>query len=173
MAGASRRRHRLMAMTPALAETVLGLWPMAETQFRRRWWIIGSGAMALLGVDGVEPHDVDVLCDADDAAALIAAWLPHLDADYRPPGADRFRSCFARFDHLPLPLEVMGGLQVNGNDGWQSLSVAETERVGVGTAWIPVPPLREQRRILRLFGRDKDLAKAELISSHLCDEGFR
>lgn len=162
-----------MTMAPALAETVLGLWPTTEACFRGRWWIIGSAAMALQGVEGVEPHDVDVLCDADDADALIAAWSPHMHIDYRPPGAERFRSHFARFDHLPLPLEVMGGLQVKGTAGWQPLMIAETEWVGVGAARVPVPSLREQQRILRLFGREKDLAKAERISSHLRNEGFR
>ena len=162
-----------MAMAPALAETVLGLWPMTETHFRGRWWIIGSAAMALLGLGGVEPHDVDVLCDADDAEMLIAAWSSHLQSEYRPPAADRFRSRFARFGHLPLPLEVMGGLEVNPGEGWQPVAVAETVRVGVGAACIPVPSLREQWRILRLFGREKDLAKAELISFHLHDKEFR
>ena len=162
-----------MAVSPALAETILGLWPIAETRFRGRWWIIGSAAMVLLGVEGVEPHDVDLLCDADDAETLITTWSPYLNADYRPPGADRFRSRFARFDHLPLPLEVMGGLQVNRGAGWQPLTIAETEQVDADVARVPVPSLREQQRILRLFGREKDLAKAELISSHLRNEGFR
>lgn len=144
--------------------------PDIAAGFRDPWWIIGSAAMALSGIADTAPNDIDVLCSERDAQWLKAAWADHADHAYRPRDDARFRSRFARFIHLPMPLEVMGGLQVNAGDGWETLAIAATERVPVADFEVPVPTFREQVRVLRLFGRDKDLAKAALISTFLLKE---
>lgn len=150
-------------MTPgdALHDTLRAALPAVAGAFRDPWWIIGSAAMALSGVPGVVPQDVDVLCSARDADALRVAWSRHVDAGYAPQDDTRFRSRFARFTHLPMPLEAMGGLEAMTDAGWLPVRVAATTRVRSGD--VPVPALEEQRRILRLFGRDKDLSKAALL----------
>ncbi|MGN7831153.1 hypothetical protein ACTJI2_06005 [Pseudoxanthomonas sp. 22568] len=150
-----------------LMATLAGLVPIARACFRDPWWVIGSAAMRLAGVDGPEPNDVDLLCSARDADALAEAWTAHRDAHYRPADDGRFRSRFARFAHLPMPLEVMGDLEVRVADDWQPVQVASELQVEVNGHAIPVPTPSEQRRILLLFGRDKDLAKARRISAFL------
>jgi hypothetical protein len=147
-----------------LMATLAGLVPIARVCFRDPWWVIGSAAMRLAGVDGPEPNDVDLLCSERDADALVEAWTAHRDDHYRPADDGRFRSRFARFAHLPMPLEVMGDLEVRVAGDWQPVQVASELRVEVNGHAIPVPALSEQWRILTLFGREKDLAKAARIA---------
>ena len=121
--------------------------------------------MALAGAPDTSPQDIDVLCSRDDALRLQAAWLPHIDAAYRPQDEARFRSTFARFTHLPMPLEVMGGLEVMTAEGWRPLQVLDDVILEIDGHAIRVPTFAEQRRIFTLFGRPKDLAKAARIAA--------
>lgn len=150
-----------------LMATLAGLMPVARACFRDPWWVIGSAAMRLAGIDGPEPNDVDLLCSTRDADALTEAWMAHRDDHHRPAEDGRFRSRFARFAHLPMPLEVMGDLEVRVADDWRPVQVTSELQVEVNGHAIPVPTPSEQRRILLLFGRDKDLAKAQRISAFL------
>lgn len=165
MAGAQGRG----AMNPVSALHAglrLALPELART-FRDPWWIIGSAAMALAGVPDTRPQDIDVLCGRDDAARLRAAWAAHVDEAYRPRDEARFRSAFSRFAHLPMPLEAMGGLEVKAADGWHPLYVRQDMAIDVDGHSLRLPTLAEQRRILLLFGREKDLAKAGRIAAFL------
>lgn len=143
--------------------------PELARTFRDPWWIIGSAAMALIGVPEIAPQDIDVLCSRDDALRLQAAWAVHADGVYRPQDDACFRSTFARFTHLPMPLEVMGDLDVMTPEGWRPLRVLEDAAVDVGGHAIRVPTLAEQQRIFLLFGRPKDLAKAARVAAFLED----
>lgn len=163
MAGGAGRLSATPLIDARLMGALAGLMPIARACFRDPWWIIGSAAMRLAGVAGPEPNDVDLLCSGRDADALAEAWAAHRDEGYRPADDGRFRSRFARFAHLPMPLEVMGDLEVRGAGGWQPVQVMSEWRVEVNGQAIPVPTLSEQRRILALFGREKDLAKAARI----------
>lgn len=153
-------RSRLLAALPILL-------PAATALLRDPWWFIGSAAMQMSGVAGVEPNDIDLLCSGADADRLIAAWSEHLDTAYQPPDDDRFRSRFARFRHLPMPLEVMGDLQVRVEGEWRPVLVEASRRIQWNGYAVPVPTLKEQVRILRQFGRAKDMAKADSIASHI------
>lgn len=155
------------AMPVRLLATLSVLVPVAESVFRDPWWIIGSSAMRLSGIAGIEPNDVDLLCSADDVGRLTAAWSEHLDAGWRPGNGNRFRSRFARFVHLPMPLEAMGDLQVDTDAGWQDVRIGASLQIACEEGLVSVPTWEEQIRILRLFGRGKDLAKADLITCHL------
>lgn len=155
--------HRTMTADRRLRDSLLAARPVIAATFLDPWWIIGSAAMALSGVPGVVPQDIDVLCSRRDAEALKARWKPHVDDAFSPQDAGRFRSLFARFTQLPMPLEAMGALQVMSASGWQAVEVATTASADVDGMAIPLPSLDEQRRILHLFGRDKDLAKAALL----------
>ncbi|WP_368565778.1 hypothetical protein [Pseudoxanthomonas sp. UTMC 1351] len=155
------------AISPQLTATLKFALPVMAQVFRDPWWIIGSAAMRLGGVANVEPADVDVLCSAGDAGRLIAAWQDHLDIAHGPHDGDRFRSRFARFRHLPVPLEVMGNLQVLAGGSWQPVRIEATQSVWCDGYVVPIGTWQEQILVLRLLGRDKDLAKADLISSHI------
>lgn len=153
------------AMTPpaSLHATLQNAVPAIAGTCRDAWWIIGSAAMTLVGVDGIEPQDIDVLCSERDAQAMRDAWSRQLDANWAPADASRFRSRFARFAGFGMPVEVMGGLQVHAAGGWLPVDVADDVVVDTAGGAVRVPTRDEQVRILRLFGRDKDLRKAERI----------
>jgi hypothetical protein len=102
---------------------------------------------------------VDVLASAADARRLIAT----LGAEPgRSGGTDLFRSpVFAKVGGLPLPVDVMGGFEVRGREGWAPVWPATRVRIGE----VFVPELAEQARIYRLFGRPKDLARAARLEA--------
>ena len=105
--------------------------PQIARTVRDPWWIIGSAAMALAGIPGIVPQDIDVLCSRNDALRLREAWIDHVDAQFQPADEARFRSAFSRFTHLPMPLEVMGGLEVMTPSGWQALRVHDDLRLDI------------------------------------------
>jgi hypothetical protein len=150
--------------TSALHAGLQHALPELARTFRDPWWIIGSAAMTLAGVPGVAPQDIDVLCSRSDALRLREAWSDEIDRLFRPADEARFRSTFARFTHLPMPLEVMGGLEVMTAAGWQQLRVHDDLQIDIAGYAVRIPTLADQRRILLAFGRDKDLAKAARIS---------
>lgn len=163
-------RAAVIENAPLLAGLQHAMPELART-FRDPWWIIGSAAMALIGVPDAVPQDIDVLCSTEDALRLRAAWATRVDQAYRPRHDGLFRSTFARFHLSPMPLEVMGGLEVMTPQGWHPLRVLAETVLDVAGRAVRVPTLADQRRIFMLFGRPKDLAKAARIAAIL--EGRR
>lgn len=126
------------------------------------WWIIGSTAVALLGIE-VSVADVDVIASSDVVTGVIAG----IGLAPLPPKADTlFRSRpFARLERPGmLPVEFMGGLEVNGPDGWRPLVIASRRAVRAGRATVCIPSPAEQIEIFHRFGRPKDLKRADLVS---------
>ena len=126
------------------------------------WWIIGSAAVALLGIE-VAVADVDIVASPQ----VIADVLERIGAEAPTPRASPlFRSRpFARIERADmLPVELMGGLEVNGPHGWQPLDITSRQavRAGASTAYIPSP--EEQIAIFHRFGRDKDYVRADLVA---------
>ncbi len=125
------------------------------------WWIIGSAALALSGID-LDPRDIDVFA----ASEVIEAVRLRLGAVARPSASDRFRST-PYFQVTPeggLEIDFMGGLEVRPAGEWVHLQVESRVRVAVDGVTLFVPSLTEQARILHLFGRPKDLVRAALIT---------
>lgn len=121
--------------------------------FASPWSLIGSGALILLGVPLDDAADLDVVTGVDGAGRLRSAWAGWLDADEPKAPDGPFRSeDFARYVTPWGAVEVMGGLRVRGR------------LLDVGA---PIPAAAEQLRILRLFGRPKDLAKARRLEAWL------
>lgn len=149
-------------LSPALYEVIAASVPQLHAHCRDEWAVIGSAAAALAGA-AVQTADLDLLTSVADAQRLIALWPSRLDTSYTPAGADRFRSCFARFRFPGMPLEVMGGLQLHGQDGWQAVRLKHVVQVSVAGIDVPIPARDEQIRIFESFGRAKDLARAELL----------
>lgn len=147
--------------------SVAKLAPSFAQSSRDPWWLIGSTAMLLAGVDDVLPHDIDVLASKRDADAFIARHGDLLERDHRPAGDERFRSRFARFRFAPLPVEVMGGLQVRRGDAWMPVRIEATRMVDCAGAVVPIPTPDEQLRLFEWFGRDKDIDKARRLRAHL------
>ncbi|WP_266171151.1 hypothetical protein [Dyella subtropica] len=145
-----------------LDQVIAAVVPDLQRHCRDPWHLIGSAAACLAGVD-VTVADLDVLTSVSDAKRLLEHWQSHREAVYAPAGAERFRSHFARFRFPGLPVEVMGGLELNTGQGWRAVDVGETVMVRVAGLDVPMPSVAEQIRILESFGRPKDLQRAALL----------
>lgn len=121
--------------------------------FAAPWSLVGSGALILLGAPVDQAADLDVVTNIAGAGRLRTAWAAWLCAGEAKTPDGPFRSeDFARYETPWGPVEVMGGLRVRG----RLLDVSG-----------PLPPAAEQLRVLRLFGRPKDLAKAAIVEAWL------
>jgi hypothetical protein len=147
---------------PALFVALTELVPGLHVHCAEPWCLIGSAGALMLGAD-VGVADVDVLVSRADADALMALWSDRRETGYAPADGDRFRSHFARFRFPGLPVEVMGGLELDAGDGWQPVSPGKLVLVGLEGLAVPVPALDEQIRIFESFGRAKDRARADAL----------
>jgi hypothetical protein len=149
-------------VTPALYATLAEIVPELHVHCADTWCVIGSAAALLVGAE-VGVADVDVLVSRDDAEQLMRLWADRREAGHEPAGAHRFRSHFARFRFPGLPVEVMGGLELDQGDGWQPVRAGRLTLVGLNGLAVPVPSVDDQIRILESFGREKDLLRAKLL----------
>ncbi len=139
-------------LTPDLAATV-DVVAAAADHFADDWWLLGSAAMALVGVPDLSPPDLDLLVSERDARRLIDLWRAIV-----PPAtsSDLFRSkIFAKAGLAPLPIEIMAGFEVRTGDGWRPVQ----PRTRLAVRGVFVPTAAEQAEICRQFGRPKDLAR--------------
>ena len=138
-------------MTPAEVEALFQHVAPDLDALAAPWALIGSGALILIGGPLEAAGDLDVVTGIDGAGRLRSAWAGWLEADEPKAPDGPFRSDdFARYATPWGPVEVMGGLRVRG----RPLDVAG-----------PIPSATEQLRILRLFGRPKDLDKAARLEA--------
>lgn len=160
-----RVNQSLHAETQAVLHDALVIaLPDLQSCCRDPWTVIGSAAAWLVGAE-VVVADLDVFTSVRDAETLIDHWQANRVSDHAPAGADRFRSHFARFAFSALPVEVMGGLEVFGTHGWEPLRIDQTITVDFADLAIPVPTIEEQIRVLKIFGRPKDLQRVTLLES--------
>ncbi len=123
------------------------------------WWIIGSTAAALHGLTVAAIGDVDVVTSVADARRLSSGpnAIPVADG-----GSGTFRSdIFVRLTGLPMKVEILGGFSVRGT----RLAIATRVAMPVREALVFVPSREELVGIFRLFGRPKDLARAEALAA--------
>lgn len=131
-------------------------------EVRDRWWIIGSAAVALHGGNPIEVADVDVLCSADDARAMIDRLGLVAISDAADP---LFRSAvFARWNTPPLAVEVMADFHVRHEGAWQRVWPVTRELLPLNGGVVAVPSRAELRKLLLTFGREKDLLRAKLLA---------
>lgn len=147
-------------MTPTdLARLLERLAPALE-RVGEPWVIIGSGALMILGLPLEDCPDLDILTTAAGAERLEGAWAEWRAGGYAPDPVAPFRSRFSRYEAPEGGFEVMGDLELNTAEGWRPVRAEAVERRAFGRGAWPIPTGTEQLRILRLFGRPKDLAKA-------------
>ena len=149
-------------VTPALYATLAEIVPELHVHCVEPWCVIGSAAALLAGAD-VAVADVDLLVSRSDADALMALWAERRESVYQPANAERFRSHFARFRFPGLPVEVMGGLELDQGDGWKPVEAGRLTLAGLNGLAVPVPSLEDQIRILQSFGREKDAQRAKVL----------
>ncbi|MCJ7422013.1 hypothetical protein [Sphingomicrobium astaxanthinifaciens] len=134
----------------------------AMEEAREPWWVIGSAALVLHGIDPGGIEDIDLLCSKRDGERLLARWgLAHAD---RPHA--RYRSCpYARWCGVSPPIEIMGGLERCVEGAWTPLRFATRVAVERAGVTLYTPALEEQAALLRWFGRDKDLGRLARIAA--------
>jgi hypothetical protein len=151
-----------MVMSAALAETLV-MVAQAANEAADAWWLIGSAAVVLHGGDVPNVRDVDLLMSASDAEAFINRVRAKRGG---AEASDRFRSSvFGIWNTPPVPVEVFGGFAVVTDRGWRPVSLSTREPVAVRGATVYVPAAEELIRLLRSFGRPKDLERATLLRS--------
>jgi len=129
------------------------------------YYIIGSAALSLSGTKLDEMHDIDLLASTRDAIFLRKEWANRFIEGNTAKDNELFTSEFARYKFSVLDIEIMGDLNVYKNGIWVRLEITESETVDEGGFEIQIPTLEEQKRILRLFGRQKDMQRLKLIDS--------
>lgn len=128
------------------------------------FWVVGSSALVLAGIQLESIDDVDLLTSNRDAEFLKQLWEMNKLEDYSPAHADKFLSNFGRFKFGEILIEIMGELKVFYENKWQILEINDWQEVVINERLnVKIPTLTEQYRIFTLFGREKDLKKANLI----------
>ena len=147
-----------MAQLPSAAVRTLVRLAGALEAVQDDWWLIGGAAVALQGL-AIEIADVDVLLSARDAREVIDALNIRANEGV---AIDRVRSdIWARWTEPPLGVDLMAGLQIRTDDHGTRVEPATREAVAVEGRPIYVPARVELVAICRLFGRPKDLERAE------------
>jgi len=149
-----------MTMTRALAQT-LAMIAEAASGATGDWWIIGSAAVVLHGRRVAHVNDVDLMMSAHDAEQFLNRVGGHARA---ADAHKKFRSLvFGVWTEPPVPVEIFGGFSLAGPSGWREVSMASRESVDVGGHRLFVPSVEELARLLRAFGRPKDLERARIL----------
>lgn len=144
---------------------LLATVPDLQRVCRDPWTVIGSAAAYLAGA-AVTVADLDVLTSVRDAQAMAGHWQAQRDLEYTPADSPRFRShLLARFHFGGLPVEVMGGLEVSGADGWVPVRIGASTRVDIDGLSVPIPTIAEQIRVLQSFARPKDFQRVALLKA--------
>jgi hypothetical protein len=122
------------------------------------WWLVGGAAVALQGFD-IPIADIDLLMSRRDLVRIIARLGI---APVEGVAIDRIRSeIWARWTVPPLAVDLMTGLQVRTGERWTLVAPGTRQAVDVDGRTLYVPARAELIDILRLFGRPKDLERAE------------
>jgi len=146
----------------ALAET-LHLLGLRLDGVSCRWTMISSAAVAVHTGDATGVGDVDVLVDEVDATAAFAALgLPLTPGQ----GTERFRSrLFGQWQEAPLTVELFAGFELCRQGEWQEVRVETRLKALFQGVQTYVPAAAELAAMLRCFGREKDLMRAEMLSA--------
>ena len=127
------------------------------------WYIIGSSAMILAGVDIENTLDIDILTTDAGSNEFKSALFDYKELEPQTKENELFHSNFARFSLPLMEIEVMRNLQINKNNSWQDVSVTYWDEIPLGNMKIKIPTRDEMKRLLLLFGREKDLTRMQLF----------
>jgi hypothetical protein len=132
-------------------------------QLKDDFFIFGSSALILSGIDIAQTNDIDILTSSADAGLLKTIWR---EKDLRPgnPPTTIFRSDLSRYRFTHLDIEISGGLSVRCGNRWETVVINACTGLTVNNTVFKIPTLAEQIRILKLFGREKDREKLALIA---------
>lgn len=157
-----------MKMKEKIVQTIISIANELQ-EITPEFYIIGASAMILSGIEIGETSDIDILTTETNSFKLQHLLNKYKEISPRTKEDDLFRSNFARFNLPLMDIEVMGNLQIKKNDIWQSVFIHEYKEVFIGDLILRVPTIKEQKRILSLFGREKDLKRILILNQHLID----
>ena len=139
----------------------LDILASAASEMQDPWWIFGGAAMVLWGLRDWRAPDIDVLCSPRDARRLIEALHGEVTPD---PGEGLFRSqVFGQILTTPVPIDVMADMDVRNGADWTRVAFQSRQPVAVEDTTVFIPSVSEQIETCRLFGRPKDLLRAEML----------
>lgn len=142
----------------------------AELQvINSEFYVIGASAMILSDIEIGETSDIDILTTELNASKLQHLLKVYMEVAPETKENDLFHSNFARFNLPLMDIEVMGNLQIRKNGIWQPVCVQKYKEVSVGEIIVRIPTIEEQKRILSLFGREKDLKRLQMLEWHSLD----
>lgn len=129
------------------------------------WYVIGTTGLMLSGFE-IEPHDIDILTDAQ-TADKIKVLLQAFEMPIQLKDEGKFRSAFSRYVINGASVEVMGDLQVKTSGNWIDILpiITHPVYVEVNGLLFAVPSKKEQIKIYTLFGRSKDNAALSLLNA--------
>lgn len=133
------------------------------------WWIIGSTALVLSRIEGVEPDDIDVVASGDCLRRVLAKAniaetppKPHPKFSSTPYQRIKFEGA--------TPIELMGDLAVKNSSQHIPVTFQTRIKVQIASTTLFIPSPAEQIALFHLFGRDKDLAKAAMLEQQIADQ---
>src|SRR5688572_4543502 len=146
--------HFTAGLEPTLAEVA-----RIGATLQDDWWIIGSAAIALTGVN-IEVLDVDLLVSERDATMLLDRWAaPKTGTN----GQDRFRAVSGEHSGTPIPIQVMGRLEVNMDDQWVPVAPTTRVRIGLPGGAVYIPDPDDLLALLVMFRGPQDPVRAKML----------
>ena len=130
------------------------------------FYIIGSTALLLSDIKIDNISDIDILTTENDAEFLRTEWENRIIKNHVLIDSELFSSKFSRNRFSVLDIEILGGLKINIKGEWTKLEIFEYITVTIDNFDIKIPTLKEQKRILSLFGRKKDIDKLNKIEEN-------
>ena len=131
------------------------------------FYIIGASAMILSDIEIGETSDIDILTTEMNSLKLQCSLKAYMEIAPETKEDGLFSSNLARFNLPLMDVEVMGNLQIKKNNVWQFVYVQEYREIFIGDLIIRIPTMEEQKRILSLFGREKDLKRILVLNQYL------
>lgn len=154
-----------MDIKDKINQTLIGIAAQLQ-EINSEFYIIGASAMILSNVEIGETSDIDILTTEMNASKLQYLLKAYMEVAPKTKENDLFHSNFARFNLPLMDIEVMGNLQIKKNNIWQPVCVQEYREVSVGKMIVRIPTIGEQKRILSLFGREKDLKRLQILNQY-------
>lgn len=154
-----------MDIKDKINQTLIGIATQLQ-EINPEFYIIGASAMILSNIEIGETSDIDILTTEMNASKLQHLLKAYMEVAPETKENDLFRSNFARFNLPLMDIEVMGNLQIKKNNIWQPVCVHEYREVSVGKMIVRIPTIGEQKRILSLFGREKDLKRLQILNQY-------
>lgn len=131
------------------------------------FYIIGASSMILSGIEIGQTSDIDILTTVENSIKLQHLLSEYKEIAPKTKEDDLFRSNFARFRFPLMDVEVMGNLEIRKDNVWLPVCVEEYQEIFIGNLTVKIPTIEDQKRILSLFGREKDLKRLALLNQYL------